>query len=105
MYYLSLTLVNRGSKFAVVNWKEQGAPVSVEVGPLSQKMRESAFTSLVPPSLIQISAFEKDTNNSITINSQNSISVQFKESKEIVTIFIDEGIFYCFNQFSFAYKY
>ncbi len=56
-------------------------------------MKESMFSSSVPPPPVQITAVEKDTNTSTTLNSQTSLSVQPTETKEIVTINIGEGMF------------
>ncbi len=92
MYYLSLTFINRGSKVALIKWTElQDKAMEVELQPNSQVMKELMFSSTVSPAPIQFTAVEKETNTPINLNAQSVFSVQPKETKEMVTIYIGEG--------------
>lgn len=92
-YYLSLTFVNNGKETAIVQWVEPGGrKVFLDVYPSSQKIQESVFPSITTPAPIQITAVSKENNTTLLLDSKNIVSVTPKDSKEMLTIQIGEGM-------------
>ena len=93
MFYLSLTLINVGKEMALVSWIEyNGRKVVIDLFPNSQKIAESAFTSVTKPDPILITAVGKETNAPLMLDSQKVVKVTPTEIKRMVTIKIGSGM-------------
>ena len=78
---------------ALVNWIDHGdSKISIDVYPNSQISKEVVFTSVTKPDPIRITAVGKDTNAPLLLDSKTMVTVSPKETKEMVTIKIGEGI-------------
>ena len=78
---------------ALINWIEHGdRKVYIDVYPNSQKTKESVFTSVTKPDPVRITAIGKDTNTPLLLDSKTMVTITPKETKEMVTIKIGEGI-------------
>ena len=92
VYYLHLKFVNPGSKVVVASWLDpEGKQKTVEVKP-GYVEDTSVFTASYLPSSVEITAIDKETNNSVLLNDTQSLQISPKETAELATIYVREGI-------------
>ena len=76
----------------VASWLDpEGKQKSVEVNP-GYVEDTSVFTASYLPSSVEITAIDKETNNSVLLNDTQSLQISPKETAELATIYVREGI-------------
>ena len=88
----------------VASWLDpEGKQKSLEVSTGSVE-DVSVFTALYVPSSVEITAKDKETNNPVLLNDTQSLQVSPKESDELVTIYVREGIEFDVMLFHIGYR-